>query len=137
MTDTKRQTSEPERVTAPELKPILEELARLEPLFHQPLKGTPTAELAAQTVADFWEIGASGRRYSREHVLHSLEERAAKERGEPWNYTDFHLRELAPDVYLLTFTLVQDAGRLTRRSTIWRRGSQGWQMVFHQGTVVI
>jgi hypothetical protein len=137
MTDIKEQTSEPERITPPELKPILEELARLEPEFHQPLKGTPRAALAAQTVEDFWEIGASGRRYNRRHVLDSLEERAAKERGRVWDYTDLHLRELAPDVYLMTFTLVQDAGRKTQRSSIWRRSPEGWQMVFHQGTVVV
>jgi hypothetical protein len=38
-------------------------------------------------------------------------------------------------VYLLTYTLFQGE-RTTRRSTIWERTSDGWQAVFHQGTVV-
>ncbi|HEY9112631.1 MAG TPA: hypothetical protein VIM92_12770 [Rhodanobacteraceae bacterium] len=42
---------------------------------------------------------------------------------------------MAPDVYLLTYTLRQGA-RLTQRSTIWRRVGEDWKIVFHQGTVV-
>ncbi|MGB8258804.1 MAG: DUF4440 domain-containing protein [Terracidiphilus sp.] len=137
MTELKRQDGEPERVTPPELLPVLQELAALEPIFHQPRPGTPRAELEQATVEDFWEIGASGRRYRREFVLDVLEKRAAEGRTELWHYTDYHLRELAPGLYLLTYTLVQDAGRLTQRSTIWRKAPTGWQIVFHQGTVVL
>ncbi|HEX4029604.1 MAG TPA: hypothetical protein VHX20_04530 [Terracidiphilus sp.] len=39
------------------------------------------------------------------------------------------------DVYLLTYTLLQDATRLTRRATIWQR-TAGWKIVYHQGTIV-
>jgi len=39
-------------------------------------------------------------------------------------------------LYLLTYTLLQDKTRLTRRSTIWRRTDGDWKIVFHQGTVV-
>jgi hypothetical protein len=38
-------------------------------------------------------------------------------------------------VYLLTYTLFQGV-RTTRRSTIWERTSDGWQALFHQGTLV-
>jgi len=38
--------------------------------------------------------------------------------------------------YLLTYTLVQDATRVTRRATIWRRSANTWKIVYHQGTVV-
>lgn len=51
-------------------------------------------------------------------------------------YSDHHCRKLAQDIYLLTYTLVQDNGRLTRRSTIWQRYLEGWTIVFHQGTLV-
>jgi hypothetical protein len=37
---------------------------------------------------------------------------------------------------MLTYTLVQDAIRTTRRLTIWERTDAGWKIVFHQGTVV-
>jgi hypothetical protein len=45
------------------------------------------------------------------------------------------LRRLGPDTYLLTYTLDQ-AGRRTRRSTIWRRSEDGWQILYHQGTII-
>jgi len=35
----------------------------------------------------------------------------------------------------LTYTLDQ-AGRLTRRATIWLRTNEGWQILYHQGTIV-
>ena len=44
--------------------------------------------------------------------------------------------ELGADTYLLTYTLLQGQQRKTRRATIWRRSTDGWKSVFHQGTVV-
>ena len=49
---------------------------------------------------------------------------------------DFACRKLASGVYLLTYTLLQDKTRWTRRSTIWQQTSDGWKIVFHQGTIV-
>src|SRR5206468_2381055 len=79
--------------------------------------------------------GRLGRRYSRAHVRDVLEERYKKSPVEDWETSDFHCRELAADLYLLTYTLVLD-GRRTRRATIWQRASDGWKIVYHQGTVV-
>ncbi len=87
------------------------------------------------TDPDFWEIGASGRRYSRDHVLEVLDQRYGSPYEDPWETSDFQCRQLAIDVYLLTYTLLQDT-RVTRRSTIWRRAASGWRIVFHQGTEV-
>jgi hypothetical protein len=53
-----------------------------------------------------------------------------------WEATDFCCQRLAEDVYLLTYTLLQDGVRLTRRTGIWRRTEEGWKIVFHQGTMV-
>ena len=85
--------------------------------------------------ADFWEIGASGQRYSRAHVLDVLEHRAPDPAEHSWKTRDFHCRELGPDTYLLTYTLAQGE-RVSRRSTIWRRSGDDWVIVFHQGTLV-
>ena len=52
-----------------------------------------------------------------------------------WKATSFACRALADDIYLLTYTLDQN-GRITHRSTIWRRDGGTWQIVFHQGTLV-
>jgi hypothetical protein len=88
------------------------------------------------TVEDFWETGASGRRYSRAYVLDELEKRYAVPHVDTWETMDFHCRRLAHDVYLLTYTLLQDKERRTRRSTIWQRTAEGWKIVYHQGTIV-
>jgi hypothetical protein len=85
--------------------------------------------------AEFWEIGASGRRYSRAYVLKTLAQRAAARTEDSWETRDFHCRELAPGVFLLTYTLRQGQ-RVTRRATLWQRRARHWRILFHQGTVV-
>ncbi|WP_198535110.1 DUF4440 domain-containing protein [Streptomyces natalensis] len=87
------------------------------------------------TAPDFWETGASGRRYSRAYVLDVLEERHKAPPAEAWEASDFHCRELATDVYLLTYTLAFN-GRRTRRTTIWQERAGGWTALYHQGTVI-
>ena len=122
--------------TDPKLLGVLAELRCREPIFHRPEFGTTRADFENMTAVDFWEVGASGRRYSREYVLEVLADR--KDGNQPidvWTTTDFHCRRLAGDVYLLTYTLFQGE-RTTRRSTIWQKTPEGWQAVFHQGTIV-
>jgi hypothetical protein len=89
------------------------------------------------TAADFWEVGASGRRYTRDYAFAELEKRYAQDEDEAdvWETEDFQCRKLAEDVYLLTYTLLQGE-RTTRRATIWQRTESGWKIVFHQGTIV-
>ena len=107
-----------------------------ESIFHWPELGTTRSNFESMIAAEFWEVGASGRRYDREDVLAELEERAATPHAGVWETSDFRSQRLADDVYLLTYTLLQDKVRLTRRSTIWRRRAEGWEIVFHQGTLV-
>lgn len=134
---------EPNLTTDPRIQPVLEELLLREPSFHHPEFGRTRRDFENLMDPAFWEIGASGRRYSRDYVIdvvvkryenpsyqgiHSLPENT-------WKIEGSHCLELAPDNYLLTYTLVQGE-RITRRSTIWRRSADGWKVVFHQGTIV-
>ena len=123
-------------VTDPALADVLTELSRREPIFHRPEFGTTRADLEKMMVEDYWEVGASGRRYSKEYGLDVLEKRFAAPHEDVWETSDFHCRELASDVYLLTYTLLQNKTRLTRRATIWQRTVEGWKIVYHQGTIV-
>jgi hypothetical protein len=66
---------EPDLTTDPALFGVLEELRAREPICHRPEFGTTRADFAAQMSEDFWEVGASGRRYNREFVLETLEEK--------------------------------------------------------------
>ncbi|WP_327139417.1 nuclear transport factor 2 family protein [Nocardia sp. NBC_01327] len=133
-------TPEPDRRTAPRLLDVLAELERREPIFHRPELGTTREDFERSTAPDFWETGASGRRYSREFVWATLEQRqlaTVQDQGESdsWKTSDFQVREIAPDTYLLTYTL-DHADRLTRRLTVWQRTADGWTILYHQGTVV-
>ncbi|HVG28390.1 MAG TPA: hypothetical protein VM864_01585 [Pyrinomonadaceae bacterium] len=126
---------EPNLITDPKISGVLDELIRREPIFHRPEFGTTRADFERMTEATFWEVGASGRRYGRQYVLDELERRYANRAQDDWQTHDFHCLEIAADNYLLTYTLNQ-GGRLTRRSTIWRRTAEGWKIVYHQGTLV-
>lgn len=118
------------------LLPVLAELRPLEPIFHTPDFGTCPDDYARRMAPDYWEIGASGRRYGRDFILQSLEDDppiyAATAR---WRTSGFALRRLGPDTYLLTYTLVQNK-RVTRRATHWQKTAEGWIILFHQGTIV-
>ncbi|MGH9581826.1 MAG: DUF4440 domain-containing protein [Bryobacteraceae bacterium] len=127
---------EPALITDRALDGILEELIGREPIFHRPELGTTRADLENMTASDFWEIGASGRRYSREYILAELEKRREAPSADLWETSDFHCRRLCDAIYLLTYTLLQNNERKTRRSTIWQRTNDGWKIVFHQGTTV-
>jgi hypothetical protein len=120
----------------PERAEVLAELMEREPIFHRPELGTTRADFEKMAADEFWEVGASGKRYSRGFVLDELERRYAAPHADVWETSDFRCQRLAEDLYLLTYTLVQDRVRLTRRSTIWRRTAEGWKIVFHQGTLV-
>lgn len=127
---------EPVLVTAPELAGVVAELSRREPIFHRPEFGTTRADFERMTAEDYWETGASGRRYSRQAVLDGLEERFSAPHADVWETRDFHCRRLSEDIYLLTYTLLQDKQRLTRRATLWQSTPDGWKIVYHQGTIV-
>jgi hypothetical protein len=126
---------EPTLVTVAKDQAVLEELRHREPIFHRPEFAGSSAKVKAMTADDFWEIGASGRRYSRQYVLKTLAARLEDPGDDEWQATDFHCRELAQDLYLLTYTLLQGE-RLTRRASLWQRSCAGWKILFHQGTLV-
>jgi hypothetical protein len=131
---------EPDLVTDTSLLGVLDELRQREPIFHRREHLSSREDFERQVAADFWEVGASGRRYSREFVWSVLSGRLASgEDGEyasgSWQATDFQLRRIARDTYLLTYTLRQ-GDRLTRRLTVWQGSARaGWKILFHQGTV--
>ncbi|MBS1806522.1 MAG: DUF4440 domain-containing protein [Acidobacteria bacterium] len=122
--------------TAPDLEEILKELRGREPIFHTERFGQSFEEFEDSTAPDFWEVGASGRRYSREFILNMRRREALIDADSAgWKATGFALRRLGPDYYLLTYTLDQQ-GRLTRRATVWECVGGKWRIIYHQGTLV-
>lgn len=119
---------------------MLAELERREPIFHRREFGTTREDFERLTDPRFWETGASGRRYSREDVWSVLAERYGDDPSgrfdADWEASGFELREVAPETFLLTYTLLLD-DRLTRRVTVWQRSNDAWKILYHQGTVVV
>ncbi|MFN7710706.1 MAG: DUF4440 domain-containing protein [Holosporales bacterium] len=117
---------------------ILDELKSREPIFHHPEKyGKTKEDIEAQICEEFWEVGASGKVYTKENVIETLLERYKDpDYQDVWEVKEFELAKIAQDHYLLTYILIQNKTRLTRRSTIWRRISGNWKILYHQGTVI-
>ena len=123
----------------PDLRAALAELTAREPLFHRREVVAGPDDFETETAPDFWETGASGRRYSRHDVLQTLRERWAtgdvdEYESDGWHVDDLRIRAVGDDHYLLAYTL-RGQGRVTHRLTAWRRAAHGWQAVYHQGTV--
>ena len=126
---------EPQLVTAPQLLSTLAVLERLEPLYHAAFPDATPADFERLVAPDFWEVGATGRRYSRAFALRVLSDRHGRPDPATWHTDDFHLQEAGPGLFLLSYRLHQPS-RVTRRMTVWRREGDGWRAVYHQGTVV-
>src|SRR5690348_14176155 len=86
---------EPELVTAPRHMAVRDELMKREPIFHRPEFGTTRADFERMTAPTFWEVGASGRRFSRQFVLDTLEGRYVSPSEDVWEVGDFHCFEIA------------------------------------------
>ena len=118
-----------------EISDIAAELAAREPLFHRPEFGTTRQDFDQMMVEEFWEVGASGQVYSRAFVLDTLEQRHRGPVMEDLEVTNFGCQPLAAGLFLATYTLNQ-SGRVSRRASLWRQTPVGWQVVYHQGTIV-
>lgn len=127
--------------TAGDLGSILTELMAREPLLDDRELVYSAETFDAETADDFWEVGASGRVYSRDFlrsvVLQRLQESDTDARlAQGWTTEDHGIRQLGPETYLVTYQL-NGQGRRTRRATIWQRSpDKGWHVLYHQGTVI-
>jgi ribosomal protein S18 acetylase RimI-like enzyme len=117
---------------------ILDELKSREPILHHPEKfGKTKQDISKQMCDEFFEVGASGTVYTKKDAIETLLERYNNPNYQDiWETKGFELTKIAPDHYLLTYILIQDKIRVTRRSTIWRRVVDDWKILYHQGTVI-
>jgi hypothetical protein len=108
--------------------------AQREPIFHGTAWPRRRAELERLVTGDFWEVGASGAIYTREHVLDSVVG-SVDEMDNSWRVDDLECRELADGAIAVTYLLHQPERR-TRRLTIWCQRDGQWRVAYHQGTIV-
>jgi len=122
------------------MKNILEALKKREPIFHRPEFGVSRKDFENMTVDDYWEIGASGKRYNREECIETMVTRYQDPsyiQNDIWETKEFECRVLSADTYLLTYILIQGKEkRITKRSTIWKNNHGQWIILYHQGTIV-
>lgn len=115
-------------MTTPDVQQVIaSELALLTP----EVRGD-SLKVAALLDPDFEEIGASGRLWTRESMMSAL---VAEPPGEDGAVEASEMRgtQLAPDLILLTYVSASELRR-ARRSSLWRRTEESWQLLFHQGT---
>lgn len=96
---------------------------------------TSAAQLDKLIAPNFTEVGASGIRFDKKHVL----ERLPLEAPPKITATDFELREIAPNCVLLLYRAVmakaeESTPSYSHRCSLWELHNNCWQMSYHQGT---
>lgn len=114
--------------------PDLDTLLSLETELHQNETRKDRKRLDELLHPDFFEIGRSGSRYSRDEIL----EEFSTEKSLPQiEVSDVYLHELGSGIALLTYKsnhLTDHAHRYTLRSSLWVYYQDRWTIKFHQGT---
>jgi uncharacterized glyoxalase superfamily protein PhnB len=87
------------------------------------------ARVEALLSPDFREVGASGRVWDRAGIIEHL----SQDDDEPIEMRDAVAHAVGDGVVLVSWTSVRGARRASRTS-LWRRGRDGWRLVHHQGT---
>ncbi len=119
------------------------ELALLDPAVRRDRR-----RLEALLADDFLEFGRSGGVHDKAGVVAALTAADAEDPAGALVTREFAARRLGPDLALLTYRSIRAPGgealrsdapstlsaQHTLRSSIWRRESGQWRLVFHQGT---
>jgi hypothetical protein len=115
---------------------LTEQLLKLELELMDPKRRRDPATLAHLLTEDFLEFGKSGRTFNKTEILAAIASPGAGQ-DETLQVEDFQARLLASNCALATYRInVRAPGISSLRSSIWIRSTNGWQMCFHQGTVV-
>jgi len=110
-----------------------EEVVALERRLLDPATRSSRIDLDELIADDFFEVGRSGRVWTKGEILESL----LREQGPTIEIDSVRPRGICQDVILVTYRsrrvgTAQAAPAL--RSSIWRRRDKKWQILFHQGT---
>ena len=90
-----------------------------------------SARLSELLAPDFYEIGQSGRRWSREETVTSLVADTEPERDAELSEREATL--ITADTVLLSYRL-QFGASTSRRSALWQWDGESVRCLFHQGT---
>jgi hypothetical protein len=116
---------------------LTEELLELEKKLVDPeLRRTPE-KLASLLGDDFMEFGSSGHAYDKKRILFLLRRQVPARLF----IEEFRVFEISGSAALVTYRTCTESTRVTAsryslRSSLWVLRGGGWQIVFHQGTMV-
>jgi deazaflavin-dependent oxidoreductase (nitroreductase family) len=97
--------------------------------LHDPAVRRSAGQVEKLLDPEFFEFGASGRRWARADMVAAL----LAEGDEPIVASDVVGTRLADDIVQVTYVSVRGE-RQARRSSVWRRTQGTWRLYFHQGT---
>ncbi|MBI1403281.1 MAG: GNAT family N-acetyltransferase [Porphyrobacter sp.] len=116
---------------------VLAQLSAMEPIFHRMQgRSIDRKTLEAFVSPEFWEVGASGKIYERDFVIEAVLDRGLDHPDRRMACSEFRLVEICTNVFQLGYLLADD-GRLSRRTSLWRREQGRWLLLFHQGTILV
>jgi hypothetical protein len=115
----------------------LEELRSLELSALDPTVRSSPGLLSRLLADDFIEFGSYGKIYDKQQIIDQLQSRSSAE----YSVTNLQVELLSSSIALVTYRCFRssqiDRGKnISLRSSIWRKGNESWQMVFHQGTLI-
>jgi hypothetical protein len=115
----------------------LEELRSSELSALDPTVRSSPGLLSRLLADDFIEFGSSGKIYDKQQIIDQLQSRSSAE----YSVTNLQVELLSSSIALVTYRCFRssqiDRGKnISLRSSIWRKGNESWQMVFHQGTLI-
>lgn len=111
--------------------PLCQNLYQLEYELLKTSQSLSTERLEQLLHADFQEIGQSGTHYNRQEIIQFL----ANPTSRAIQIADFQCQQITEYLVLCTYRSINENTRTQAlRSSWWIQTSQGWQIIFHQGT---
>lgn len=108
----------------------IDEVIKNEKLLHRPEIRSNKSELLKYISNDFYEFGASGNSWDLGSILTSLSNDHDATMIESF---DFCCRHISSSSIHITYKCKKD-GKLSLRSSLWKKTDTEWQIIFHQGT---
>lgn len=113
----------------------IDHVLALERELQSPATRADVRRLQELLSSDFIEVGASGRRWDLTTILELLEQESSAPDTTEIGIRDLEARRLAADI-IQVFWDSDQGGRRARRTSLWRRTANGWQQIYHQGTLL-
>lgn len=114
-------------------------LKDLEIKLHQKEVRSDKKQLDKLLHDDFFEIGRSGSSYTKKSIIASLSnEKSTYE----IHSQDYSYKNISENLIMLTYKSAHKTTegvleRHTYRTSIWKKTSSGWSILFHQGTPTV